>query len=295
MQDTELICAVAPSLPKIATHPTEETLGHLRLLQVLQTSLNVEELLNNFFKHIQPLISIAGISFHSAHTVLDFGRKTIHQCDYNLIIENDTLGKIIFNQRSRWSEADLIIIENLLSYLVYPLRNAIAHQQMIKLARVDSLTLIGNRAAFDEQISRAIQSAHRHQQPLSFLMLDIDYFKSINDRFGHLIGDKVLQQVAFIIQQACRSTDNVYRYGGEEFVVLLGNTALDGAKVFAERLNQLIATLVMGNQDKALELTVSMGVTELNSADTIDSLIGRADTALYQAKHGGRNRIEYIE
>lgn len=293
MQESNFVQATESSSNVSAAQ--QETILHLRLLQVLQTSLDTDELLNNFFKHVQPIIDIAGITFSSKQGDLFFGRKTIHSRDYNLIINDEILGKIEFSRRSRWLNRDLITIENILSYLVYPLRNALTHQRMVKLARIDGLTLIGNRAAFDEHIERAIQTAQRHSQPLTLVMLDIDHFKSINDSYGHLQGDKVLQEIANTINCACRSTDSVYRYGGEEFAILLGNTSRSGAEVFAKRLNQLIARTNHTYQNQRFQLTASMGLTELRATDSSESFINRADAALYRAKNAGRNRIEVAD
>lgn len=293
MQESNFVQATESSSNVSAAQ--QETILHLRLLQVLQTSLDTDELLNNFFKHVQPIIDIAGITFSSNQGDFCLGRKTIHSRDYNLIINDEVLGKIEFSRRSRWLNRDLITIENILSYLVHPLRNALTHQRMAKLARIDGLTLIGNRAAFDEHIERAIQTAQRHSQPLTLVMLDIDHFKSINDAYGHLQGDKVLQKIANTINCACRSTDSVYRYGGEEFAILLGNTCRSGAEVFAKRLNQLIAGTNHAYQNQRFNLTASMGLTELRATDSSESFIDRADAALYRAKNAGRNRIEVAD
>ncbi|MDK9558373.1 GGDEF domain-containing protein [Marinobacter sp. M216] len=160
----------------------------------------------------------------------------------------------------------------------------------------DGLTQIPNRRQFDERIRDEWSRAGRHGQPLSLLLLDIDYFKSVNDRYGHLVGDDCLITVAAICaHEIQRSGDLLARFGGEEFAVLLPTTPEDGALQVAERLRQAIenATVYPGAQEAAVNLSVSVGVATVipPPEETYDELIRRADEALYEAKGAGRNRV----
>jgi diguanylate cyclase (GGDEF)-like protein len=127
------------------------------------------------------------------------------------------------------------------------------------------------------------------QEPFSLIMFDIDHFKKINDRYGHLVGDDVLKLLAKLIMEDKRSSDFIYRYGGEEFFLVLPNTDIEGAIKAANRLHQLISNLKV---PKVGHITVSMGVVEYQLEETIDDVIKRVDDLMYQAKNAGRNQIK---
>jgi len=162
------------------------------------------------------------------------------------------------------------------------------------IALVDPLTQLGNRRAFDWELPRQIQSARAKNHPLSLLLLDIDHFKQVNDNHGHLVGDQVLRMFAERLRHHMRFYETPFRYGGEEFVVVLQNIALLDAEKIGERLRRLIDdTPFVIDQALDLPLTVSIGVASLNAADDgkgID-LISRADNNLLRAKSSGRNRV----
>ncbi len=165
----------------------------------------------------------------------------------------------------------------------------VANVALAEQVRTDSLTGIRNRMALDEELSRALQNLRRYESELfSVLMIDVDHFKRYNDTFGHLAGDEVLRSVARLLNDVCRSTDIVGRYGGEEFVVILPHTAAAGSREIAERLR----TKVEGHSWPDAPITVSIGVATA-SADAVDAdaVLHEADVALYEAKQGGRNRF----
>ncbi len=161
--------------------------------------------------------------------------------------------------------------------------NALLSQAAI----TDSLTGLRNRRAFQESLMSLVQMAERYGQPLSLIMLDIDYFKQFNDRFGHPAGDELLRQVASLLRQSARASDVVARYGGEEFALLLPNTDLQEAIRVAERLRQQIAAI----QTPSARVTASFGVASYRHGSTPATLLYEADTALYEAKRRGRNRV----
>lgn len=150
-------------------------------------------------------------------------------------------------------------------------------------SRTDPLTGLSNRRALDDSLESLFAMKDRYELTFSLCILDVDHFKRVNDDFGHLEGDRVLQEVASLIDNCVRETDVVTRYGGEEFVVLMPSTPLEGANIFAERVRQAVET--------KLKVTVSGGVAQASSADEPQTLIARADSALYRAKATGRNRI----
>jgi diguanylate cyclase len=149
--------------------------------------------------------------------------------------------------------------------------------------RTDPLTGLNNRRGLDDTLSTHLALMNRYQSPFAVAMLDIDHFKQVNDREGHLNGDRVLQQLSRILEECVRETDLLARYGGEEFVVVMPQTDLAGACMLTERLRCEVAN--------RMKITVSGGVTAASGSDTAESLVGHADTALYSAKAAGRNRV----
>src|SRR6516165_5155019 len=161
-----------------------------------------------------------------------------------------------------------------------------------ELATVDGMTGLFNRRHFFSLAEIEWARYQRHWRPLSLLMVDIDQFKSINDRFGHDAGDHVIVQIAEICRQQKRKSDVVARFGGEEFLLLLPETQLSEAQVVAERLRQQVEASVLSIASHAINTTVSIGVAQASSSmKTIFDLIKVADHAMYAAKNAGRNRV----
>lgn len=164
-------------------------------------------------------------------------------------------------------------------------------QAFERQARQDPLTGLANRRAFDEALQREYARAVRQGRPLCLLLLDLDHFKRINDQWSHNIGDRVLKQVAQTIQAACRETDVAARWGGEEFSVLLPDTDLINAEIFAQRLRHNLSRLDFSDVANGLTLTTSIGLATIADCEDADTILQRADAALYQAKESGRNRV----
>ncbi|HYH49910.1 MAG TPA: diguanylate cyclase [Acidimicrobiia bacterium] len=158
------------------------------------------------------------------------------------------------------------------------------------MSRTDPVTGLYNRRHLEEHLRLALSAARRHSQPLSVLLADIDHFKSINDRFGHETGDRVLRSVADRFRASLRAEDVVARWGGEEFVVVLPLTSASGAMIAAERLRIAIAESPVPADGTAIPVTISLGCTTATDADP-DELLRRCDDALYEAKAAGRNSV----
>jgi diguanylate cyclase (GGDEF)-like protein len=159
------------------------------------------------------------------------------------------------------------------------------------LARIDFLTNLANRRAFYEQGERELRGLERGGRPAAVVMLDIDHFKAINDRYGHAGGDAAIRAVAALIRTNLRAGDSAGRLGGEEFALLLPDTALDAAFVVAERIRASTEALVVAHEGRTINVTISGGVAALCADASLDAWVARADAALYQAKQGGRNRV----
>jgi diguanylate cyclase (GGDEF)-like protein len=161
------------------------------------------------------------------------------------------------------------------------------------LAATDALTGCLNRRALLEAVEREVDRARRYNLVLALLMVDVDHFKRINDTLGHLVGDVVLRQLADILMRDARSVDAVARYGGDEFVILLPETAAHGAMMFADRMRHRIANFAFGEPTRPVRITVSVGIACFPdpAVDTPESFIAQADAALYRAKADGRNVV----
>jgi len=165
-------------------------------------------------------------------------------------------------------------------------------EKLKKLATTDGLTRLFNSRHFYNQLQLEVERTLRYAHPLSLLFIDIDNFKIYNDRHGHLEGDKVLARLGEIIKSCLRKMDSAYRYGGEEFTVILPETGAAEARVVAERIRAAIEkeTFMVENAP-ADKITVSIGVTEYCSSESITEFIKRSDRAMYDAKDQGRNRV----
>ena len=159
--------------------------------------------------------------------------------------------------------------------------------------RTDTLTQVMNRGAFDEELARRMAEWHRRARPLCVMMLDVDQFKSINDKHGHQAGDQVLQHVAQVLRSTMREMDLLARFGGDEFAVLLPDTNLAEATLAADRLRKRVEGLRVPMDGESLSLSISLGVAEVMPADSDETVVARADEALYAAKDSGRNRVSY--
>lgn len=157
-------------------------------------------------------------------------------------------------------------------------------------ATQDPLTKLPNRLSFDNRLKNEIARWKRYKNPVTLLIWDIDYFKKINDTYGHKSGDKALIVIADLLSKNCRQTDFVSRYGGEEFVMLLPDTNAAQALFVAEKLRKIVEKTRFRFNEELLPITVSCGMAQVCNDDSSESLFERADKALYQAKHGGRNR-----
>lgn len=264
-----------------------------RLISVLQTTINLDELLPIFSTELSTSVSHSGFTFEHDDLKIhsEFGQRTNHSCEYSLAIENTSLGKITFMRRKRFSESELLIVESFLSALLHPLRNTLLYREAIRSAHTDPLTGVLNRSTLQSVFQTEAAQSKRQQSDLSLIMLDIDFFKAVNDNHGHAAGDIALKELTKCITQTARESDHIFRLGGEEFAILLNSTDLTGANLLAERLREAVQLINIKHADNEFNFTVSMGVTKFNENDKLECAMNRADKALYKAKDSGRNKV----
>jgi diguanylate cyclase (GGDEF)-like protein len=161
-----------------------------------------------------------------------------------------------------------------------------------EMSMTDALTGLLNRYGLHRALQRELSEARRYGRPLSCLLIDIDFFKAVNDTYGHAAGDAALQQAARVIADSVRGSDVVCRYGGEEFLVLAPETGHEGARALAEKIREAFSARLFGDAGRVFPLTLSAGVAQLSTGESGNDMIARADDALYHAKQTGRDRVE---
>lgn len=286
--------SVSHMLPQAQNDPNDT---RQRLALALQMSLDIDDLLRTFFHHSRELIHYTGLEYHHElhHIAKQQGKNAVHSSNYRLQTADGNLGELTFSGSKRFRESDLAQIESLIGTLIYPLRNALLYHEALQTALTDPLTGTGNRVALDNAMHRELQLVERFGQDVSLLVIDIDHFKQVNDTYGHSVGDQVLKEIASTIKSISRTTDMTFRYGGEEFVVILSKTAANGAAIIAERIRQFVERLsvpcLKDENSINVRATISIGISTLHKGQSLTDFFDRADHALYQAKDQGRNRV----
>lgn len=196
------------------------------------------------------------------------------------------------------SEKDIDYLSQLAVQIATTINRANVYGEILKHATLDALTGFYNRRQLEERIKQEVSNAKRQKAPLCGIMTDVDFFKNVNDTYGHAVGDLVLKTIAKVIRSQLREYDIAGRYGGEEFSILLPFTRIDEAKMVAERLRQTIEEKVIDiskvnaeSDVKTIGVTLSLGIYEMQDDDDDEDLLKKADKALYQAKNTGRNKV----
>ena len=199
------------------------------------------------------------------------------------IVARSTLDKL--------SKRDISYLEQLTRQSAITINRAKVYSKVLQYATLDALTNLNNRRQFEVRLKQEIATTKRQNNPLCAMMIDIDFFKKVNDTYGHASGDAVLRTVALIIKEHLRESDIPSRYGGEEFAVLLPYTHISEAKIVGERLRKAVENTEIPIDKKTINVTISMGLAEFDTKETGEELFERADKALYEAKESGRNRV----
>ena len=238
---------------------------------------------------MQSAVSIDGLVFSQDAKTIQLGKVATHQCHWQLDVEKEAIGALTLQRQQRFTASEINQLENCVSLLAYPVRNSLRYEAALVHALTDPLTGVGNRNNLEATLQRELKLAKRQIYKLTLLVLDVDYFKKINDSYGHDKGDAALQIIAQGIRAMTRDTDRIFRFGGDEFVVLLDNTDEYRARLVGERIRMYIENTHHHNEPA---LTVTIGTATLLPNDTRESLFKRADAALYRAKQRGRNCVE---
>lgn len=216
-----------------------------------------------------------------------------------LICENKNVGSLVAKStEDEIKLKDREYMEQLAIQMAITINRANVYAEILKHATLDALTGFYNRRQLEVRIKQEVSNAKRQHAPLCGIMTDIDYFKHVNDTYGHAAGDLVLKTIAKVIRGQLREYDIAGRYGGEEFSILLPFTKINEAKMVAERLRQTVENKVIDiskvapdSEEKNIKITLSLGIYEIKENDSDEDLMKKADKALYQAKNTGRNKV----
>jgi len=264
-----------------------------RLTRRLSTTLSLTTQMGIIAEEVVSVIPFDCMTYRHQIGSQDFvyatGKGGPHRCDYRLNLEGQFYGSLTFSRRRRFTATELEGLELVLSAVICPIRNACQYLTVEQAALTDALTGIPNKRAMSDALARATSLGNRHGQQTSLILCDLDHFKTINDQHGHVVGDHVLQLAAKEMQNAIRTSDEVYRFGGEEFAVILPRTNDADARAVADRIRQFISTIRIHCGESIIAVTTSCGVAMRLPEEDSKQWLARADEALYRAKDNGRN------
>lgn len=257
----------------------------LTLHQQMASTLEPEAIIHSLMEWMSDIQSIDSMGYLSPTELqtITYGSTKSHSAHYTLRLDERPLGELTISRRKKFLETELQFHEIALAVAVPYLRNALDHQAVKHRAFHDSLTGAMNRTALEELLPKEILRAGRHDHPLSVIMIDIDEFKVINDNMGHIVGDLTLKKVAEHINQQLRQSDMLFRYGGDEFLIILPTTALDGAQYVGEQISYWLGSDPQ-EEMACIQPKLSIGMAIYQPGDDSHDLIHRADQAMYAAK-----------
>ncbi|WP_252732735.1 GGDEF domain-containing protein [Paraglaciecola chathamensis] len=259
----------------------------VKFADTVRRVLNSSEDLNaaNLTTQKQFIVDLAKTSLlDSLHSVVEqYEKESFEKVDELRFAQNVVFRIIIFT----------ILIEAIFIFRPMVAKVSLFASMLQREANYDALSGIFNRRAFNLQSAQQFNKSRENDQPLSVLMCDVDFFKNVNDTYGHSTGDEVIKTVAQVMLENTRNSDLVARYGGEEFIALLPRTSKHEATIVAEKIRHSIESIEINIDNHQLRFTISVGISDLKSADSnIDNVIFRADEALYNAKESGRNQVK---
>lgn len=264
-----------------------------RLTRRLSTTLSLENQLAILAEEINGIIPFDALHYRHQIGGTDFvyasGMGGPHQCEYRLNLEGVRYGTLSLKRRQKFTEQELEAVELILGAAICPVRNACQFLAIEHAALTDSLTGAPNKRAMDSALHQACQLSDRHGDQYSLILCDLDHFKAVNDTYGHVVGDHLLKLAAGELAKAVRSSDTTYRFGGEEFAILLPHTGELEAREVADRIRNYIGSIIVNCGDIDVSVTASCGVAMHLTGEDSKQWLARADEALYRAKDNGRN------
>lgn len=275
------------------TRDHEDNYRKLALTEQLQTSLELNALLNIFAMEASKHIDFSGLYFKKGEISVAVrgskpGKKERH---FELKINNEYIGTLTYTLNSPISLSSNKILKELHQLIIHPINNAIKYQQAIKLAMQDSLTGLGNRRYFDEQLKRAMHHANRQRTKVGLMVCDLNKFKLINDTYGHNVGDEILINFAQALRDSVRDSDSVFRFGGDEFVIIVEDASENSLLIIEERVTQALA---LNSLLAKYQVACALGFTFMNRADNQTSFFERADSLLYRQKVASHKALSLI-
>jgi len=217
--------------------------------------------------------------------------RFIPELSWYLFVEQSEHDALAGVRRALWIDVVISVLISAFVLVLTTLTVSRYQRRLQAMATTDKLTGLANRQAFDILVPQAIREATRDKMELAAILLDLDHFKAVNDRYGHAVGDRVLSEVGRVIREALRGADFVFRWGGEEFLVVAKSASAGDGVTLAEKIRSAVGALRIEHDGAPIALTVSAGVAAYDPAGTIDEWVNRADRALYEAKQAGRNTV----
>jgi len=284
--------SIAQELNGSAQAPTRRAIDKLDFLQKLSVPVELEPLLAVYAREVSLRLQVTGLEFEYEGKTYQpqYSQGSCCILSSSLSLHNKDLGTMRYLSTKPLAQAQRQLIASLEQQLLQPLNNVLIFEHNRLLGLRDHLTGLGNRGYFEDTLSCMQATAKRELRPFSLLILDLDNFKHVNDDHGHTEGDLVLKRFSTILQKALRTNDHVFRFGGDEFVLLLAHNATLNPNLVAQRI------LNMVHHDDLLmkhKVTTSIGFTNWKKDDHNSSMVERADKALYAAKELGKNTYCY--
>ncbi len=252
----------------------------------IRKNLDKDKILESFYNQVHKYIRVRDCKMLLADTDISQYKEYIVM---PLEIERELIGYLVASEMSEEDKDKFIVLAQ---QFTLGIKRAFLYQRLQELAITDGLTGVFSRRYSLERLEEEIERSNKFNHKFSAAMLDIDHFKSYNDRYGHLVGDAILKEVSRATKDSIRQIDLIGRYGGEEFLIILTETDKDQAVFAGERIRKSIEDNVVRVYDEELKITVSIGISTFpDDAKDKDTLIDKADEALYKAKETGRNKV----
>ncbi|MDP4534939.1 GGDEF domain-containing protein [Alkalimonas collagenimarina] len=290
---SEISLPTAPSYAAVATDeywrtlPTDDSQS---LLAQLQTSLDIREQLQFFSMAAGNILPLSGVELQTA--IGEFNAPGSSEASYQhrslLMLKEQCLAKIQYSSDQPFTPLLCKQLQTLEVEWLYPLRNALVVTRLQQMAMKDTLTGLGNRRFFDDSLDKFVRLADRLQQSCAVILLDLDNFKQVNDDYGHSAGDDILVAIAESMHSTLRCTDSLFRFGGDEFAVILSGDDVTSTELIAHRL---VKAINRDHRCQNYQVTASAGIAVWQPHQNPNELFQQADKALYAAKEAGKNRV----